>query len=90
MKRKFILSNIYNTTSLLIKSKATLQTTNNKQDNMKFSTSTTFTFAAMTLMSSGTDARIGGGQRELHGHNHGHSSHHKWKDPSTYNPTYTP
>ena len=33
---------------------------------MKFST--TFTLAALMLMSSGTDARIGGNQRELHSH----------------------
>ena len=42
---------------------------------MKFST--TFTLAALMFMSSGTDARIGGGQRgELHGHGHHHSHDH--------------
>ena len=33
---------------------------------MKFST--TFTLAALMLLSSGTDARIGGNRRELHSH----------------------
>ena len=51
---------------------------------MKFST--TFILAALMLMSSGTDARIGGNQRKLHGH----SSALICQDPSTYNPTYTP
>ena len=40
---------------------------------MKFST--TFTLAALMLMSSGTDARIGGNQRELHSHHHSHHGH---------------
>lgn len=41
---------------------------------MKFST--TFTLAALMLMSSGTDARIGGNQRELHSHHHSHGHDH--------------
>ena len=53
---------------------------------MKFSTS--LTLAAITLMSTtgSTNARIGGNQRELHGH----SSALICQDPATYNPTYTP
>jgi len=39
------------------------QNTKQQTNNMKFSTS--FTLAAMTLMSTCTDARIGDGQREL-------------------------
>ena len=48
---------------------------------MKFST--TFTLAALMFMSSGTDARIGGGQRELHAghhHSHDHGHHHHSED----------
>ena len=41
---------------------------------MKFSTA--FTLAALMLMSSGTDARISGNQRELHSHHHSHGHDH--------------
>ena len=41
---------------------------------MKFST--TFTLAALMSMSSGTDARISGNQRELHSHHHSHDHDH--------------
>ena len=53
---------------------------------MKFSTS--LTLAAITLMSTtgSTNARIGGNQRELHGH----SSQLRCQDPATYDKTYTP
>ena len=51
---------------------------------MKFST--TSTLAALMLMSSGTDARIGGGQRELHGHHHSHGHDHGHSKGKTCDP----
>ena len=59
---------------------------------MKFST--TFTLAALMFMSSGTDARIGGNQRKLHGHSHSHGHDHgqskgKKCDPDIAGPPYS-